>query len=81
MQKLKSLPSTEPVALGTLILAVIGATLILLQSFGLNLTEGQYGAIMEWAGALIGLLAFLGVGTWMRSRVTPVAKLEDDEQA
>ncbi len=72
-------PTTEPVRLGALIIGVIGAALALLVAFGVDLSADQQTAILGFAAAVIAMASAIGVGEWVRNRVTPVADPKDDE--
>lgn len=72
-------PTNEPVRLGALIIGLIGAGVTLLVAFGIDLSADQQTAILAFAGAVIALLTALGVGEWVRRRVTPLADPKDNE--
>ena len=57
----------EPVALTASLIAAVNAFLILLVSFGVELTPDQTAAIMGVANAVMVLVG----AAWTRSRVTP----------
>ena len=57
----------EPVALSAAIVATVNAFLILLVSFGVELTPDQTAAIMGFTNMLLALVA----AVWTRARVTP----------
>ncbi len=65
--------STEPVV--SLILGLIAAGIALLVAFGVDLTTEQIAAITAFATAALGL------GVYVRSKVTPTAKLEEAGRA
>ena len=71
-------PTTEPVRLGTLILGVVNAVLVLVVAFGVNLSGDQQQAVLGAVGAVISLGAALGIGHLIRSRVTPLARPKDN---
>jgi hypothetical protein len=56
----------EPVL--TAVIALVAATVGLLVAFGVHVTPEQRSAIEAWVTAVI------GVGVWVRSKVTPAAK-------
>lgn len=60
--------------IGAAIIGVVSAAIFALQAFGVGITEGQSDAIIALVGALLTLGSALGVGWWIRSRVTPVKK-------
>lgn len=59
----------EPVALGTLIIAVLVAVGPMLVSFGVDLSAEQLATTQAFALALMPLVAYV-----MRGKVTPIAK-------
>lgn len=72
-------PQTEPVRLGALIIGAIGAILALLVAFGVDLSADQQTAILGVTAAVIALASAIGVGEWVRRRVTPLADPKDNE--
>ena len=73
----------EPVRLGAAIMALVSAVLVLLVAFGVEITDAQQQAIIGVVGAVITMSTILGVGEWMRSKVTPTAapRMEDGQPA
>lgn len=66
-------PAYEPVLAAGALAGIVGAVLVLLVSFGVRVTEDQQKAIL----AVVTLLAPI-IAAWVaRSKVTPMAKLED----
>lgn len=61
--------SREPLAIAD----VIRLGLLCLVAFGVAITPEQVDAVTAFAGALVLLLASLGVTAWLRARLTPVA--------
>lgn len=65
----------EPVVITNIITGFVTALIVLVVSFGVDITDDQKNAILTVVGCLA--LAF---ATYVsRSKVTPVAKLEDKE--
>ena len=72
-------PQSEPVRLGALIIGAIGAILALLVAFGVDMSADQQTAILGVTAAIIALASAIGVGEWVRRRVTPLANPKDNE--
>lgn len=72
-------PTNEPVRLGATIIGAIGAILAVLVAFGVDLSITQQEAIIAAVAALIALASAIGVGEWVRRRVTPTADPKDDQ--
>ena len=64
---MKNLWNREP----AMILSALGAAIALLVSFGLDLSDGQIGAITAFAAVVLGLIT--------RSQVTPPAHLPPND--
>jgi hypothetical protein len=58
----------EPVMAATSLVSAIAAVLVLLRSFGVQITDDQYNAIIN----LVAIVGPIGAGLWARRRVTPV---------
>ncbi len=58
----------EPVLAATTLVSMVASILVLLQSFGIAISDDQYNAIIN-AVAIIGPVL---AGLWARRRVTPV---------
>lgn len=57
----------EPVMTGATVLALVGAVLVLLRSFGVMITDDQYNAII----GVVAIVAPIVVGVIVRRKVSP----------
>jgi len=59
---------TEPVLAATTLVSVVASILVLLRSFGVQLSDDQYNAIIN----VVAIVGPVVAGLWARRRVTPV---------
>jgi uncharacterized membrane protein len=64
--------SSEPVINVALVVAALVAALQLLRSFGVNISDEQTKAIVEFATTILQVAVVIGGGVFARSFVTPV---------
>jgi len=62
---------TEPVRIGAAITGLVSALLVFLVAFGVDLSADQQTAIMGVVGAVIAFAGSMGIGEYIRSKVTP----------
>ena len=75
-EKKKSYVSREPSRLGAMVLSVVSSGLVLAIALGFDISGDIEDQVMAVTLAAVNAGAILGVGEWIRNRVSPV---KDDE--
>lgn len=71
-------PKTEPARLGTAIIGLVSAALVVAVALGVDIDDAKREAILAGVAGLVAFGASMGVGEWIRSRVSPVTDSNAD---